>query len=71
MFGTEHSKTNQLQKPIEYKTNEQSAKYSYQNIRIDIRIRNLTYLVSWNILKRSSLDHWPSSEYVDLSINTD
>ena len=36
MFGTEHSKTNRLQKAVEYKANEQSTKYLYQNIRIKI-----------------------------------
>ena len=29
MFGTKHSKTNRLQKTIEYKANEESAKYLY------------------------------------------
>ena len=33
MFGTKHSKTNRLQKTIEYKINEQSR---LQNIRIEI-----------------------------------
>ena len=28
MFGTKHSKTNRLQKTIEYQTNEQITKYS-------------------------------------------
>ena len=28
MFGTKHLKANRLQKTIEYKTNEQSTKYS-------------------------------------------
>ena len=34
MFGTKHSKINRLQKTIEYKTNEQSAKYLNWNIEI-------------------------------------
>ena len=37
MFGTKHSKANWLQKTIEYKTNEQSAKDSkmkHANINI-------------------------------------
>ena len=36
MFGTKHSKANQLQKTIEYKTNEESTKYSYWNMQIEI-----------------------------------
>ena len=39
MFGTEHSKTNQLQKTTVYKINEQSRltiKYSHWNMQIEI-----------------------------------
>ena len=36
MFGTKHSKTNWLQKIIEYKTNELSTKYSNWNIQVEI-----------------------------------
>ena len=36
MFGTKHSKTNRLQKTIEYKTNEQSTKHSNWNMQIEI-----------------------------------
>ena len=34
MLGTKHSKTNGLQKTIEYQTNEQSTKYSNWNMEI-------------------------------------
>ena len=33
MFGTKHSKINQLQKTTEYQTNEQSTKYSNWNMQ--------------------------------------
>ena len=36
MLGTKHSKTNQLQKDIEYKTNEQSIKYLNWNMKIEL-----------------------------------
>ena len=36
MAGTKHSKTNQLQKAIECKTNEQCTKYSNWNMKIEI-----------------------------------
>ena len=36
MLGTKHSKTNQLQKAIEYKTNEQSIKYLNWNTKIEL-----------------------------------
>ena len=36
MLGTKHSKTNQLQKVIEYKTNEQSIKYLNWNMKIEL-----------------------------------
>ena len=35
MFGTKRSKINQSQKTIEYKTNEQSAKYLNWNMEIE------------------------------------
>ena len=34
MFGTKHLKINRLQKTIEYLTNEQSARYSIENVKI-------------------------------------
>ena len=36
MFEAKHLKTKQLQKTIEYKSNEQSTKYSHWNIQIKI-----------------------------------
>ena len=36
MFRIKHSKTNHLLKTIDYKTNEQSAKYSNWNMQIEI-----------------------------------
>ena len=36
MFVTKHSKTNPLQKTIECKTYEQSTKYSYGKMEIEI-----------------------------------
>ena len=39
MFGTKHSKTNQLQKTIQYKTNEQSTKCLKWNMQIESQVR--------------------------------
>ena len=36
MTGTKHSKTNQLQTTIEYKTNEQNTKYSNWSMQMEI-----------------------------------
>ena len=37
MFGTKHSKTNQFQKTVKYKTNEQITKYSNWNMQMQIQ----------------------------------
>ena len=36
MFGTKYSKINQLQKTIEYKTNEQNTKYKIERWNMEI-----------------------------------
>ena len=38
MFGIIHSKTNRLQKTIEYKTNEQSKKYLNWSMHVEIKL---------------------------------
>ena len=35
MFGTKYSKTNRLQKTIEYKKNKKSTKYSYWHVQME------------------------------------
>ena len=37
MFGTNHSKTNEFQKTVKYKTNEQITKYSNWNMQMQIQ----------------------------------
>ena len=43
MFGTKHSKINQLQKTIKYQTNEQSTKYSNWNMEKKKLLGNTKY----------------------------
>ena len=43
IFGTKHPKTKQLQKTIDYQTNEQSTKYLNWNMEIQ------SYEMFWNI----------------------